>query len=69
MFLLTWKPNLIKNEYGKSHKESTMETQHNVKGIQIKIIYSQYGFKIAIVFQSNDKLRNKSILCFPVLQR
>lgn len=46
-----------------------METQHNVKGIQIKIIYSQYGFKIAIVFQSNDKLRNKSILCFPVLQR
>lgn len=67
MLLLTWKHNLLKNEYDKSHKDSKMETQHNVKAIQIKIIYSQYGFKIAILFQSNDKLRNKSILCFPIL--
>lgn len=67
MLLLTWKQNLVKNEYDKSHKDSKMETQHSIKAIQIKIIYSQYDFKIAIVFQSNDKLRNKSIFCFPVL--
>lgn len=44
-----------------------METQHNVKTVKIKIICSQYGFEIAILFHSNDKLRNKSIVCFPIL--
>lgn len=46
-----------------------METQRNVKAVKIKITRSQYGFKIAILFHSNDKLRNKSILCFPILSR
>lgn len=44
-----------------------METQPNVKTVKIKIIYSQYGLEIAILFRSSDKLRNKSILCFPIL--
>lgn len=44
-----------------------METQCNVQAVKIKIIHSQYGFKIAVLFHSNDKLRNKSILYFLIL--
>lgn len=67
LLLLTCKHNLIKREYGKSYKDSKMEAQHNVKTVKIKITCSQHGLKKAMLFHSNDKLRNETILCFPML--